>query len=1460
VELDALGAAALVASSAVAEPPTAQTSALAAKAAPAPEIVALAESLGRSPARIFRFVHDSIAYQPQWGANVPPVGTLQLGRGTSWEQAWLLQELLLAAGVDARLEWGEVEITPAMLLDLAGVTDVFRAGDLLATGNIKVVLVVQGGQVVAARLPHVWVKAHLDYIPNRGVTPGEGDTWLRLDPTLERFDEANGARLDAAVPFVLGEYLRSGTESSPRATYEAVLLAHAAGQGGGGLEELKPLRAVKREEFPYVPGTLRAKLVSVAGEAAAMPAAMQQQVSLSLLDRNGASLLSATLSAPQVWGQRLELTWVGATAADQSTLDLYGGVFATPPYEVDLRASLRLEGVEVAAGTAVGSAEDVELRATLTPPGGVQTFATWPMFAGEHGVLGVAFGGVSQEVVDRFAAGQTAAGAAEREGWGLAHAAALYLRSAGADVEHLAALRWHRVLELGTAVLAVQRGAVSTSSDGTPLTFELGPLSVDVGAMPLALVPAAGPQVSTAPTMELIGAQGSVREGEALATAFGGEQVTAVGFLTRAVRAGQALTLVQASNLEAALAEAELSADAEAYVRFSVERGLVAWIPRTQLAIGGWQTTGYVIENPANGTGAYLVTFERKVVLGQSAVTFHAPTDLAVVTAPTEVVASITAENLESWTLSTRPVGESETTTIAAGTGPVDHKVLGTFDPTLLFNGMHDLVLSGTTAGGRTVTGRITVSVEGGMKIGNFTISFVDLAVPLSGLAIEIARTYDSRGRGVAGDFGYGWTLDVRGGSYRNNRKPGEGWKIKGMPIGGHLLPCQSVAETGKHLTTIRLSDREVYKFRPTLSRPAIVAGGCFAQAGFAFLRGPEPGARLEVLGDTEVFWQAGSNRVVYPETFEPYDPVKVRLTTRDGRAFDLDLEHGVTGLAEPNGNRLEITAAGITHSSGESIQLTRDAAGRISGITDLGGGTILYGYNAAGDLVSVIDRAGETTQFGYTTGHYLTAITDARGVTPLRNEYDADGRLVRHLDAFEEKIVYDHRLEQRQEVVTDRLGNSRLLAYDERGNVVREVDALGHETRRAFNEDDQLLQETDPLGNTTVYTYDTALNLTALRDPLGNVTRYTYDPAGNVLTTTDPLGKVTTNRYDAAANLISTTDPAGAATTYSYDERGNLLTERDALGNTTTNRYDDKGIQLWQDSAAGHRTELAHDRWRRRVWERTRRTLPDGQSEALVTTFGYDGLDRVVETVLPGGISTKTVYNAIGQVAETIDPLGRRTSFTYDEMGRQTSTRYPDGTSDGRAYDAEGRLAATTDRGGHVTTYVYDTVGRLTRTIFADGSFTTSNYDAAGRLVASTDARGNITSYTYDAAGRRTRVLDALSGATDFEYDAAGGQVAVIDARRQTTRFVYDDAGRLVRTVLPDGTSRAVEYDALGRRVAETDQASKVTRFGYDALGRLLTVTDALNQVTGYAYDEVGNRTGQTDANDHTTRFEYDA
>jgi len=829
------------------------------------------------------------------------------------------------------------------------------------------------------------------------------------------------------------------------------------------------------------------------------------------------------------------------------------------------------------------------------------------------------------------------------------------------------------------------------------------------------------------------------------------------------------------------------------------------------------------------------------------------------VTAPTAIVGTVASDLLDHWTLAWRRIGETGFTTFATGNAPVDNAALATFDPSLQVNGLYEIELTATDFEGRSTAVSTNVIVEGRLKVGNFTVSFTDLEVPVAGIPIQVIRTYDSRDR-ANGDFGAGWTLSLTHARLQESDPPGDGWQ--GQRTGG-TFANYCIAPLRPKTVTITLPDDTVYRFRPTVT-PAcqLFAPPAAVTLGYA----PLPGTTatltpIDQSGQTLVIGAFPGRVVLLDEDFtELADPNRYKLTLKDGRELVIDQSGGLVTIKDLNGNQLTFTRNGIGHSSGKTVTFERDSQGRITKVIDPMGQAIEYGYSAAGDLIAVSDRMRQVSRFGYDNNHYLLTIEDPRGIQPLRNEYDDQGRLVRHIDAFGKAIEFTHDLDARREVVTDRLGHSRVLEYDARGNVVRETDALGKITTRTFDTNDLLLSQTDPLGHTTTNTYDASKNLTTVVDPLGHRTAYTYDAQGRVLSTTDSRGKTTSNTYDAAGNLLQSTDVLGKVTAYSYDGRGNLLTQTDPVGAVTTFAYDGFGNPTTQTDALGTVTNSTYDAAGNRLTETTKRTLPSGAQQTLVTTFVYDRHGRLTSTVRPDGSTTATVYNAIGQVGETIDPLGRHTTFTYDELGRQTVTRYPDGTSDSRTYDVEGRLAATTDRGGRATTYLYDTLGRLVRTTFADTATTTSTYDDAGRLVASTDARGNTTTHDYDAAGRRTRVLDALLGQTDFEYDAVGNQLAVTDPNRQRVSYVYDDGGRLVRTDFPDGTSRQVTYDELRRRIAETDQAGKTTRFGYDALGRLVTVTDALNQVTSFGYDETGSRIAQTDANGHTTRFEYDA
>ncbi len=150
------------------------------------------------------------------------------------------------------------------------------------------------------------------------------------------------------------------------------------------------------------------------------------------------------------------------------------------------------------------------------------------------------------------------------------------------------------------------------------------------------------------------------------------------------------------------------------------------------------------------------------------------------VTAPVQIYGTVSdptfsTTNPGSYTLTATPVSGGATTTLGGGTltASIVDADLGTFDPTVLANGMYDIVLSATNAGGISTSVDQTVTVKGNLKLGDLDLSFADLTVPVAGIPITITRTYDSLDADTQGDFGYGWTLsetdyqlEVEAGSY----------------------------------------------------------------------------------------------------------------------------------------------------------------------------------------------------------------------------------------------------------------------------------------------------------------------------------------------------------------------------------------------------------------------------------------------------------------------------------------------------------------------------------------------------------------------------------------------------------------------------------------------------------------------------------------------------------------------
>jgi RHS repeat-associated protein len=876
-------------------------------------------------------------------------------------------------------------------------------------------------------------------------------------------------------------------------------------------------------------------------------------------------------------------------------------------------------------------------------------------------------------------------------------------------------------------------------------------------------------------------------------------------------------------------------------------------------------------------------------------VQINLPLDGDIITAPTQVVGTVSSAILQFYVLEYRLADSSSSsssnwTAFTTGNSSVQNGPLGVLDPTLSLNGIYELRLTATDISGRTATtDPITVIFDRNLKIGQFTISFNDLAVPVPGLPLQITRTYDSRAAaaGVRGDFGTGWTMDIRNVRLQKNRPLSRNWDEYTTGSADDLSLAYHLDPGNPRIVIITFPGGRVEKFQFTpypmdqalepieypqwnftpmdntlgTLEPASIDD---PDGNFLYFAGSIPGNAD--LYDLNYFfnWFDSTNTLADLQRY----PTLFRYTSAEGYKYLIDEIEGLQSVTDPNGNTLVIATNGLIWSNPNSgtnsvsVAFQRDVLGRITNIVDAAGNAMSYQYDTNNNLVTFTDRTGQTNGFAYTNvnfPHYLTSITDARGVTPIQNEYDADGRLIGNVDAFGNAVTYGHDLANNREYVTNQLGFVTASDYDNNGNVTHTIAADGGETFTTYDDDGNVLTVTDPLGRTTSYTYDGQDNRTSVTDPLGNSTRFTYGAMRRVTSVTDPRGNSITNAFDALGNLLSMSDPLGHVTTFSYDQNGQPVGMQNALGQTMTFGYDSAGRLASEQDALGHETDYQRDSNGNLLAQTTTRTTTGGL-QTLTVQFQYDEQSRLTNSIFPDGSSAQTIYNAIGKPATTIDQQGRQTSMEYDALGRVTRTDYTDGSSESSGYDAEGRRVFSTNRLGQVTRYEYDAVGRLVHTLYSDGTATTNYFDLAGQLIVSTDANGNNTFYGYDAAGRSVAVTNALGQVSRSFYDASGNLTNSVDALGRSTTFVYDALNRRVQTVFADHTTQTTWFDELGRRTYEQDQAGKTTAFDYDTLGRLTAVTNAMGYVTSYAYDELGQQISQTDANLHTTTFEYDS
>ena len=587
--------------------------------------------------------------------------------------------------------------------------------------------------------------------------------------------------------------------------------------------------------------------------------------------------------------------------------------------------------------------------------------------------------------------------------------------------------------------------------------------------------------------------------------------------------------------------------------------------------------------------------------------------------------------------------------------------------------------------------------------------------------------------------------------------------------------------------------------------------------------------------------------------------------------------------------------AASRTDRSGNPSYFFYDSLSRLTAARSALGNAAYFFYDLADNRTASVDPKGQPAYFFYDALDRVTAVRDALGF-PTYFFYDPVSNRTHVRDARGNTTYFFFDGQNRTKAQRDMQGNWTYFAYDGAGNLTKVTDARGNARLDFHDALDRRNISKNAAGDATYYFYDSTLNVTHIRDARGNASYFAYDGLGRQVRLKDAVGGAAYFGYDAAGNrtALQTHVPSVGTTYYVYDALNHLTQVLNPVGGSLYLRYDANG-------------NLA-SRARQMVLEspgygsQPYGTTPYGGSTAVVTYFGYDAANRLVEqrnivsgfTLFDydrsGNLShqwgapqshTYSAYDALNRVTTVQDALGRSTYFEYDSVSNLTKTLDPRGNSTQTRYDSLDRPDAMRYADGGSAYFFFDGVSNRTKLVNARGNATYFGYDAENRLQKTADALWNPTYFFFDAVGNRAAVRNALGHPSYFGYDAVNRPTRLQDALGQTTYFEFDTAGNATKVLDPNGNSVQTRFDVLSRpdalrngddgsayffydvalnRTKLVNPRGHPTYFAFDAGERLHRIQDALGRSLYFEYDTAGNVSKQVGAEGESGAYTYDA
>lgn len=1451
------------------------------------EIAALAAKLDYSPVKIFKYVYDTITYEPYYGSLKGAQGTLISGAGNDTDQASLLIALLRASNIPARYVKGTIHVldpAPAgkngRAMKWLGAKDYSGATTILGMGRIPNIagILNDSKQKIGVQLDHIWVEACVPYGHYRGAKiDNTGHRWIPLDPSFKEKTYKGG--LSHSASFDYSSYLANrtnGPDSLPHEVYAQRVKANIRDTNpNASLEDVPYRGSIVPFKLDILPASLPYDVTEFLAwgdgisdaDTAILPERHRYQLKTTISDKLNVPLATKTFVMAEHVLKRITLSFKGATSSDENLLaDWRMGNITVPA--INVVPVIKSEATDPVIGTRAVqfTTEDnrLDLQVLLPELGDCATNApscvnqvTYHNIgaANYHALQAYAFQASDLLLRTRAAKLLQAVKTIPNPNTNLEETEGEFL--------HIVGLKYMRSISDANKQIGELSGGSGDSGNHLGLTstqmkvsylFDL-PFAVNrtgflvdvLGGVSRNADLASG--ISTYKTFLLSGYAASAYESyiwqenahlDAVSTVrgiqFAREQKIEVLTLNKDNWANESGKLT--NNTNTALDYS--TANVEDIGTNFIYKGFTVTIPRSLIQYDDWKgavyiterddSTGFIISPYSSYAGGYTtgtsLSYDWDSILG-------------------------TGYNLGTYTSETINPPDIPPIAVGAINRGVNDFITFTADPV-------------------------------NMVTGNMYHSERDITISgRGGLPIVFERSYNSRDP-QDGPLGFGWTHSLN-----------------------HYLKFYGVENSVAKVAWVDGTGNEKYFGTTSHSNGNITVNTTLNNSAGIFV------------------------------TFQRLADGTYQIKEKNGLTYKFESVTGTTtgrlkakllSIIDRNGNALTLTY------SGENLTEVKDSLNRaltftysgtyITQIQDYSGRLFQYGYDTAGNLTSYknpLAVTSPTTQppviytyysaaDGVNLNHAMKRYQLARG-NGMDFEYYANGRTFRHTNSQGEVNSFTYNDFRRETVQVNERGFERRFFFNANGLPLKIIEENGGEWEYTYdlNNPFNRISQTDPLGYTTSYVYDAKGNVTTITSPRGTTETFSdFNGFNQPQRVKDHRDNYSVLKFDAKGNLLEQLRlkagivPSLPYTAVASDVISWTVNTYDAYGNLkTAKQVRDAATQTGPVITYTYDTNSLYPTGISRLGDKNGDGIIDASDPADSRSLVFDTLGRVFTGVDKDWQVTNFTYDLLDRVATGTDGVGRVRNYAYDPNNNLIEQKLQIGSTiwdrSTWQYDLSDRKIAATDNAGAKTSFEYDPSGNLVKVTNPDGYSLTYTYDAANRAIKANDPEGNTVATDRDVNGKPKAIIDPNQNTTAFSYwdPSRNGLlkrktmplVAGFSQGREV-EYDYDALGNVIAEsrIAGDGSAPQTSlttYDELNRPVrvvgasyadASLGTIRPVTRFTYNMLSLVTQIQAGRTDATGITpasdvvttqaimvYDDFGRKLKETDALGKNTLFTYD-